>query len=233
MARRRRGCLILALLVLLALGASIVVAELLLLSRIRQLAHENPTTTLWMKRRARSTDAPSFRQLFVPLPSMPAHLQWAVILSEDASFYHHTGIDWAEMKTSFLQNLRRREVVRGGSTITMQAARILFLWPGRNFTRKLLELPIALQMEEILTKQRILELYLNYVEWGSGVFGCQAASLHYFSKPCWRLTPDESALLAACLPNPGRRNPARPSRLVRSKQERILRMLERRGVLGQ
>jgi monofunctional biosynthetic peptidoglycan transglycosylase len=225
MTRRRHGCLIPALLVLLTLGAGLVVAELLLLSRIRQLVHKNPTETLWMKRRASGTEAPSSRQLFVSLSRIPTHLQWSVILSEDASFYDHGGIDWAEMKASFLQNLRRGQVVRGGSTITMQAARILFLWPGRSFTRKLLEVPIALQME--------LELYLNYVEWGSGVFGCQAASLHYFNKPCWRLAPEESALLAACLPNPGRRNPAKPSRLVRSKQQRILLMLERRRVLGQ
>lgn len=216
-----------------ALGACGLLAELFVLSRIRQLTHENPTATLWMKRRARQAEAFPCRQLFVSLEKIPAHLQWAVVLSEDASFYGHGGVDLAEMKAAFLQNVRRGEVVRGGSTITMQAARILFLWPGRSFTRKLLEVPIALQMEAVLTKRRILELYLNYVEWGSGVFGCQAASLEYFSKPCWGLAPEESALLAACLPNPGRRNPVKPSRLVLSKQQRILRMLDRRGVLNQ
>lgn len=206
-------------------------AELFLLSRIRQLAHENPTLIPWMKHRAQATGAVSRRQLYVPLRRVPAHLRWAVVLSEDASFYRHRGIDPAEIKASFVQNLRTGQVVRGGSTITMQLARILFLWSGRSFARKLLELPIALQMEAILTKERILELYLNYVEWGSGLFGCQAASLFYFNKPCWRLRPEESALLAACLPNPGERNPADPSEVVLWNQKRILELMKQRGFL--
>ncbi len=230
---KRRGCLMAVLIVGGSIGICGVVAELYLLSRVGQLARENPTLTFWMKRRAERSGGESCRQLFVPLSRIPDHLTSAVILSEDAAFYRHNGIDWGEMKASFLQNVRRGEVVRGGSTITMQTARLLFLWPGRSFTRKLLELPIALQMETVLTKQRILELYLNYVEWGNGVFGCQAASLEYFSKACWDLTPEESALLAVCLPNPAKRNPARPSRFVRSQQERILRMLQRRGLLRQ
>jgi monofunctional biosynthetic peptidoglycan transglycosylase len=218
---------------LLVVGTAAAVGELYLLSRLRQLESENPARTLWMNRRRARSNAAKCRQLFVPLDKVPSHLQWAVILSEDAGFYDHRGIDLGEMKESLLRNVREGRVVRGGSTITMQTARLLFLWPGRGLGRKVLELLITPQMEAMLTKRRILELYLNYVEWGDALFGCQAASIEYYSKPCWRLSAAESALLAACLPNPGKRNPARPSRLVLWSQQRILGMLERKGVLGQ
>lgn len=206
-------------------------AELFLLSRIRRLAHENPTLTPWMKHRARAAGVASRRQLYVPLRRIPSHLKCAVLVSEDATFFEHGGIDVTQMRVALEQNLKRGRVIRGGSTITMQLARILFLWSGRSVARKVLELPIALQMEAILTKERILELYLNYVEWGRGLFGCQAASLFYFSKPCWHLKPEESALLAACLPNPGERNPAHPSGVVLWNQKRILALMQEREVL--
>jgi monofunctional biosynthetic peptidoglycan transglycosylase len=157
------------------------------------------------------TGKPVDRQ-WTALPDISEHLVDAVIMSEDGQFCVHKGVDWQQL----------HEVMddpdgpsRGASTITMQVARNLFLWNGRSVIRKGLEIPLALLLDAVWTKKRILEIYLNIAEWGDGIFGAQAAARHDFNKDVSRLTTREAALLATALPNPFRRNPAKPSRTHR------------------
>ncbi|MEH0070664.1 monofunctional biosynthetic peptidoglycan transglycosylase [Pannonibacter sp. Pt2-lr] len=139
------------------------------------------------------------------------HLVRAVITSEDARFCEHEGVDWDALEGQ-IQRLNAGEEARGASTITMQLAKNLFLWGDRSFIRKGLELPTALMIDQILTKRRIMELYLNVAEWGEGIFGAEAAAQAWFGKSAADLTPAEASRLATALPNPVLRNPARPGR---------------------
>lgn len=160
-----------------------------------------------------------------PLSRISDNLAYAVIASEDARFCQHNGVDWREVEDvwqKFRKNTQRRP--RGASTITMQVARNLFLWPSRNYLRKALEVPVALLIDVVWSKRRTIEIYLNIVEWGPGIYGAEAASRHYFQLSAAALAPAQAALLAAALPSPLRRNPARPS----SKHRRLAITLQRR-----
>jgi monofunctional biosynthetic peptidoglycan transglycosylase len=147
---------------------------------------------------------------YMPLERMSPNLLAAVVMSEDAHFCHHHGVDWGAM----------REVIdaggvggasRGASTITMQVAKNLFLWPGRSYVRKALEIPLALVLDRLWPKRRILEIYLNIAEWGDGIFGAEAGAEAYFHKSAADLSPHEAALLAAVLPDPYRRSVLHPN----------------------
>jgi len=147
---------------------------------------------------------------FVPLERMGPHLPVMVTVAEDGRFCSHWGVDFRELKEA-LDDAEFGEA-RGASTITQQTVKNLFLWPGRSYVRKALEMPLAMWFDLILSKRRILEIYLNIAEWGpDGVFGAQAAARRAFDKPAATLTPREAALLAAALPNPVARDPRRPS----------------------
>lgn len=158
------------------------------------------------------TGRPVDRQ-WVPLGGVSAHLVDAVLMSEDGQFCAHDGVDWVQL----------HEVMndpdgpsRGASTITMQVARNLYLWNGRSVIRKGLEIPLALLLDKIWSKKRIMEIYLNIAEWGeAGVFGAEAAARHDFGKPASQLTLREAALMATALPNPFLRHPAHPTRTHR------------------
>jgi monofunctional biosynthetic peptidoglycan transglycosylase len=144
-------------------------------------------------------------------PALPR----SVVSSEDAKFCSHHGIDWDALH-EVIDDAEEGEVTRGGSTITQQVAKNLFLWPGRSVVRKALEIPLALWIDRVLPKQRILEIYLNIAELGpSGQFGAQAGSLYAFGRPASSLSPREAALLAAILPNPVRRSARNPGPGVR------------------
>jgi monofunctional biosynthetic peptidoglycan transglycosylase len=147
-------------------------------------------------------------QRWVPLERMSAYLSQAVILSEDARFCRHSGVDWGALAEAIEDS--RDGVARGGSTITMQVVKNLFLWPSRSYVRKALEIPLAYGVELAWSKRRILEIYLNIAEWGPGIFGAEAAARYHFRKPAAFLTPREAALLAGALPNPLQRRPGRP-----------------------
>jgi monofunctional biosynthetic peptidoglycan transglycosylase len=152
---------------------------------------------------------------YVPLSAIAPSLPLTVIAAEDARFCSHSGIDWGELRQA-IEEADDLEDLRGGSTITQQVAKNLFLWGGRSFLRKALEFPLALWIDLVLPKRRILEIYLNIAEWGpNGEFGAEAASRYAFHKPARSLTAQESALLASILPNPIRRSAARPSPVVR------------------
>jgi len=140
-------------------------------------------------------------------------LQQAVMAAEDQRFAEHFGFDWRQIKQALKEN-QKRSRHRGASTITMQTARNLFLWQGGGFVRKGLEAYFALLIELFWTKARIMEVYLNVIEWGQGIFGAEEASRAYFSRPAAGLTHGQSALLAAVLPNPRSWSPASPNRYI-------------------
>jgi monofunctional biosynthetic peptidoglycan transglycosylase len=146
---------------------------------------------------------------------MSPYLPRAVVAAEDAKFCIHHGIDWNALN-DVIEDAEEGEVTRGGSTITQQVAKNLFLWSGRSFVRKALELPLALWIDFVLPKQRILEIYLNIAELGpSGQFGANAGAEYAFGRPASRLSPHEAALLASILPNPVKRSARNPGPGVR------------------
>jgi monofunctional biosynthetic peptidoglycan transglycosylase len=166
---------------------------------------------------------------WVSLDDMAPALAASVISSEDARFCAHYGVDWIEFQEVVGEVFDDDEgPVRGASTISMQAAKNMFLWDGRGALgalRKVLELPVALWMDNVWTKRRMIEVYLNIVEWAPGVYGAEAAAQHHFKKPASKLSRREAALLAAVLPNPIKRKAGKPSKRVRL----IANLIERRA----
>jgi monofunctional biosynthetic peptidoglycan transglycosylase len=160
------------------------------------------------------TGAPVSRQ-WIDLDEMSPYLPRSVVASEDAKFCSHHGVDWGALR-EVVDDAEDGEVARGGSTITQQVAKNLFLWPGRSVVRKGLEIPLAMWIDLVLPKQRILEIYLNIAEWGpSGQFGAEAGAAYAFGRSASTLSPREAALLAAILPNPIRRSARNPGPGVR------------------
>jgi monofunctional biosynthetic peptidoglycan transglycosylase len=147
---------------------------------------------------------------FVPIDAMAASLPLTVLTAEDARFCRHIGVDWKEISDA-IENSDELGDIRGASTITQQTAKNLFLWGGRSFVRKALEFPLALWIDLILPKKRILEIYLNIAEWGpAGEFGAEAGARRAFGKSVRELSSREAALMAAILPNPLRRSAGQP-----------------------
>jgi len=172
----------------------------------------NPISTLMVWRWA--TGARVVR-VTVPLERIAPLLPATVVASEDARFCTHGGVDWGEIRDA-IEEADDLSEARGGSTITQQVAKNLFLWGGRSFVRKALELPLALWIDLVLPKRRVLEIYLNIAEWGpNGQFGAEAGSRYAFGKPARDLNSREAATLAAILPNPHRRSARTPGPAVR------------------
>jgi monofunctional biosynthetic peptidoglycan transglycosylase len=160
---------------------------------------------------ARQLGGQTIDQRWVPLELISPNLIRAVIIAEDGQFCRHRGVDLKELEAELKRAERvGNDTVRGASTISMQVTKNLLLWQSRSYLRKGLELALAIVMELIWPKERILEVYLNIAEWGPGIFGAEAAARHHFRKPAARLTSRESALLAAALPNPFERVAGRP-----------------------
>jgi monofunctional biosynthetic peptidoglycan transglycosylase len=179
------------------------------------------------KAEARSAGRKNFsiRQQWVPYSRISPMLRRAVIVTEDAAFFDHDGIDIEEIKASLEKNWEEGQFLRGGSTITQQLAKNLYLSPSRNPIRKIKELLIARRLEAALTKQRIFEIYLNAIEWGDGIFGCEAAARAYFRKSCAGLEMAEAALMAGAIINPREHSPARPTRRLLRRQQIIMRRM--------
>jgi monofunctional biosynthetic peptidoglycan transglycosylase len=172
----------------------------------------NPVSTLMLWRWATGARV---ERSFVPIDRMAPSLPVTVVASEDGRFCSHRGVDWQEIRDR-LDDVDDISEARGVSTITQQTAKNLFLWPGRSFVRKALEFPLALWIDLVLPKWRVLEIYLNIAEWGpSGQFGAEAGSRYAFNKPVRSLSAREAALLAAILPNPRRRSAKQPGPGVR------------------
>jgi len=167
-----------------------------------------PHETAFMERERKALQArdpkAELKYRWVPYERISAHLKRAVITSEDARFAEHEGVDWEAIEKAYKDNARRGRPARGGSTITQQLAKNLFLSPERSYIRKAQELVITYMIEAFWDKRRILEVYLNVVEWGDGVFGAEAAARHYYSTSAAQLGPEQAARLASYLPNPKR-----------------------------
>jgi len=169
-----------------------------------------PVTPLML---LRLPEAGTIRRTGLSLDEIAPTLPRSVIASEDNRFCLHHGIDWDAVADA-IDDYEEDGRLRGASTITMQVARNLFLWPGGGFLRKGIEAPIALAIDLLWPKRRVIEVYLNVAEWGDGIYGAEAAAQAYFKKPAKSLSSREAALMAAVLPNPRRWSPANPTRYI-------------------
>lgn len=170
---------------------------------------------------------PHLRKEWIAYRSIPRHVVRAVLVSEDASFWQHSGFDAFEIHQSVMDAVTEGKDLRGASTITQQLVKNLFLSPSKDPLRKFHETVLTLVAEQVLGKRRILELYLNEIEWGPGVYGVQAASRHYFGKSVASIDPREAAFLAAIIPNPTAYTPDRPTPYL---DRRMVVILRRMGV---
>ena len=193
----------------------------LLLTLIYIPSSVQPVSTLMMKNRVVGSKVD---RRWVPLDDISPFVYQSVISSEDGQFCAHDGVDWAAVNL-VVDDLIEGERPRGASTIPMQTVKNLFLWTSRSYVRKGLEVPLALYADLVWSKKRMMEIYLNVVEWGPGIFGIEAAARHHFKKSAKQLTRRQAAYLAVTLPNPIARNPLKPSRGL----QRLAQLVEKRA----
>ncbi|RYZ44063.1 MAG: monofunctional biosynthetic peptidoglycan transglycosylase [Myxococcaceae bacterium] len=207
--------------------------EYVRLPDVSTLRTQNPPTTALMAQRAEEArDAgkkPRVRQAWVSLGAVAPHVVDAVLISEDARFYRHEGVDWTEVENAFEQSVREARLGRGASTLTQQLAKNLYLSTDRSLLRKGKELLLARRLEADLSKQRILALYVNIVEWGEGVYGIEAAAREHFGVSARSLSVAQGAMLAGMLPAPRRWLPAQRPESLRTRAGVIVGRLEREG----
>jgi len=201
----------------------------LTLPDVRTLATTNPKTTAFMQLREREAAQQGkplrHYQIWVPYTRISQSLKRAVLVAEDDAFWQHEGIDMEQLKISIRNDIEKGKAIRGGSTITQQLAKNLYLSPSRDPIRKVRELIIARRLEAELSKARILEIYLNVIEWGDGIWGAEAAARSYFGGSAASLSPEQAALLAGAIINPRVYSPAHPNvRLLRRQRIILSRM---------
>jgi len=189
-----------------AAAAAFVAYEASILARLAWWRSHDPASTAFMDERLErireKKPGAKLRHQWVPYARISGNLKRAIVAAEDAKFADHEGFDWEAMQKAWEKNQKRGKVVAGGSTISQQLAKNLFLSGTRTPWRKAQEAMITVMMENVLDKRRILEIYLNVIEWGDGVFGAEAAARHYFGVSAGALTPEQAARLAAMVPNP-------------------------------
>jgi monofunctional biosynthetic peptidoglycan transglycosylase len=211
------------------------IAYLLLMPDLSRLKKENPKKTALMEYREMASREKRKRyridQSWVSLSKVSPYLIKAVLIAEDDKFWRHEGFDYEAIQKAVEKDLKSKRFKVGGSTITQQLARNLYLSPEKSLIRKISEAVITWRMEKVLSKKRILELYLNVAEWGEGIFGAEAASRHYYGKPSSELTPEEAAKLASVLPNPRKYNPAGDQRYVINRSNLIYSIMIQRGIV--
>ncbi len=241
-ARRRGGPLRrvrrIALLALAALAAIVAWAwARAQLVDVDALATRNPGATAIMLQRAREAAAAGRRwrpqRHWVPYERISPHLRRAVLIAEDDAFFSHDGLDWNEIRASARRDLEAGRIVRGGSTITQQLAKNLWLGTSRWPLRKLEEVFLAIRLEHALGKKRIFELYLNVIEWGDGVFGAEAAAQRWYQTSASALDARQSVRLAAVIINPRRYSPVEPPRRIQRRVRLIASRMRRRGELSE
>lgn len=202
---------------------------------VSALRKEAPRKTAFMEYREKEWAIEGIQktitQKWVPLKRISPYLIKAVIIAEDDKFWQHEGFDFEAMHQAFEKDIEKRQFKAGGSTISQQLAKNLYLSPSKNPIRKIKEAIITWRMERTLSKRRIVELYLNVAEWGDGIFGIEAAARHYFSKHASNLSPEEAARLATILPNPRRFSPVGDSKYVQNRSARIYRIMVARGIV--
>ena len=207
--------------------------HLLLLPDVSKLKKVNPPKTAFMEHREKEAKGKKYRvnQIWVPLPRISPYLIKAVLIAEDDKFWKHEGFDYEAIQKAYEKDLKLGKFKFGGSTVSQQLARNLYLSPEKTLLRKFREAIITWKMENELSKKRILELYLNVVEWGEGIFGVEMASRHYYGKTSFELTPLEAARLATVLPNPRKYNPTGDQRYVINRSNLIYNIMVKRGVI--
>jgi len=211
--------------VLLALIA-LVLIQFWFVVHIWYWADHDPDVTAFMQSRLeklREKDPKAvLRHQWVPYSRISVHLKRAIIAAEDAKFLDHEGFDWEAIQKAYEKNLKKGKVVAGGSTISQQLAKNLFLSGERTWWRKAQEAAITVMIETIMSKRRILEIYLNVIEWGNGVFGAEAAARYHFGVTAAALGPEQAARLAAMVPSPRRYVPGRETAYLQRRAEIIL-----------
>ena len=204
-------------------------------SEVRTLARAIPEETSVMRQRdgeaREASRQPRRLQKIVPITNISKHLIHAVLSTEDPNFFGHEGLDWDAVKESIETNIARREFARGGSTITQQLAKNVFFSTHKSLIRKAREAVVATWMERDLSKKRIIEIYLNVIEWGDGIYGCEAAAERYYKVSCGALDTEQAAGLAAMIPSPRRINPRTNPRLHARATKRALRLMRWAGYL--
>lgn len=200
------------------------------------LNKENPKKTAFMEFREdewrREGKKYKVVQRWVGLSKISPYLVKAVLIAEDDKFYMHEGFDFEGMKTALEKDFKKKQLKAGGSTISQQLAKNIYLSPSKNPVRKIREAIITWRIERAVKKSRILELYLNVAEWGEGgIFGIESASNHYYGKSAIDLSPEESARLASILPNPRKYNPLAEKGYVKNRAEIIMQVMRKRGVI--
>jgi len=220
---------------LIAISAGLIILYLLLVPDVSRLKKENPKKTSFIEYREKEWQRKGKKlritQRWVPLSSISPYLIKAVLIGEDDKFWGHEGFDYEAILKAIEKDIKAKKFRLGGSTISQQLTKNLYLSPSKNPMRKLREALITWRIEKVLTKKRILELYLNVVEWGEGIFGIEAASRHYYEKSASDLTPEEAARLAAVLPNPLKYSPTGESTYVLHRSNLIYSIMVRRGVV--
>ena len=204
---------------------------------VRGLARREPGRSAIMKEREREANEQNQpyheSRRWLPLERVSPTLRRAVLVAEDDKFFSHDGLDWDEIRLSAQKNLREHRVVRGGSTITQQLAKNLWLGSARTPWRKFEELILAMRLEHALTKRRILELYLNTIEWGDGIYGADAAARYWFGVGAGSLDANESIRLAAVIINPRHFSPVTPDQRIENRIRLIAGRLRRRGAISE
>ncbi|RZK80718.1 MAG: monofunctional biosynthetic peptidoglycan transglycosylase [Pedobacter sp.] len=194
----------------------------------------NPPITLLMIQRnleRSSDDKPAkMEKEWVDFEDISDNMKRAAVSAEDQLFLKHIGFDLKAIEKAFETNKKGKKI-KGGSTISQQTAKNVFLWPGRSWIRKGFEAYFTLLIEILWSKERILEVYLNVIEMGDGVYGAEAAAQEYFGKSCKKLTRSQAALIAACFPNPRRWTPRKPTSYIKHRQYLIMRNMRRLGPL--
>ncbi len=202
---------------------------------VARLKRWNPPRTSFMEYRLRQWEQQGkkkkIRQVWVSLPQISPYVIKAVIIAEDDKFWSHDGFDFEAMQKALTKDIKKRKFRVGGSTISQQLVKNLYLLPEKSIIRKIKEAIITWRIERKLSKKRIIELYLNVAEWGDGLFGVEAAARHYYGKPALYLTAAEAARLAVILPNPLKYQLLGTSRYVENRIEAIYRVMVRRGIV--
>ena len=202
---------------------------------VAKLQKVNPKKTAFMEYREKEWQQQGKKkkiiQRWIPLSQISPYVIKAVIIAEDDKFWSHEGFDFEAMQKALEKDLKQKKFRVGGSTISQQLAKNLFLSPSKNPVRKLKEAILTWRLEQNLSKKRIIEIYLNVAEWGDGLFGIEVAAQHYFGKPASALSAMEAAKLATVLPNPRRYNPTGSGRYVEYRSELIYQIMVRRGIV--
>jgi len=210
-------------------------AYVLWLPDVRPLKKNNPIATSYMLIRERQAGAAGKKlgrnMVWTGWDDISENLKHAVLVAEDDTFYLHKGVEWESMERALKTDWKTKSFAKGGSTITQQVAKNLYLSPSKNPLRKIKEILIARRLEKNLGKRRIFEIYLNIAEWGKGIYGAQAAAQAYFGKNASDLTPEEAAALAAALPSPRRYSPVKGTRFMERRKSQIVGRMRASGYL--